>query len=132
LTDANGQPATLEVVSAILAGATVKRTATALDDGSLLAIDLLPDDHPYLCSPCFRLHVCGVAERMALLSSTCTCIVYSDGADEDEEIQRCLHRLAATGMQDERYMLRWLALVGPQLGLAISPSAFNKAFTSTL
>jgi hypothetical protein len=64
------------------------------------------EEHPFLHMPCLCVHVCGVGECLAALAA------------------------AAGGGRDEAdlgagpYLARWLALVGPALGLRVSPQLF--------
>jgi hypothetical protein len=61
---------------------------------------LTPEAHPISGAPCWSMHVCQLSEIMKMIS----------GADEE--------------LCGDLYMLRWLALVGPHIGLQLSPAYY--------
>lgn len=63
----------------------------------------IAEEHPYYGYPCFTLHVCGIEKLMQhLASSTVSSCPGDDGC----------------------YLLRWLTMVGPTIGLVITPHFF--------
>jgi hypothetical protein len=77
-------------------------TAAAAAGGAEYGVE----EHPFLHTPCLCVHVCGVGECLAALAAAA-----EGGRDE-----------AALGAGP--YLARWLALVGPALGLRVSPQLF--------
>ena len=74
------------------------------------------EEHPLLQTPCLCVHVCGVGECMAALTVAGGGGGGAGDGDEEEE-----------GEGGGPYMARWLALVGPALGLRMTPHLFVAA-----
>jgi hypothetical protein len=72
--------------------------------------------HPATGLPCFTLHPCATAARMASLLQSRKCPSTAAAA------------AAPSNRGDGRYLLAWLAMVGPAVGLAVSPCFFANRF----
>ena len=80
------------------------------------------EEHPFLGSPGLCLHVCGLSERMELLGVTSSTSADRDKGYKDKDDQMRVKEEAA-GM----YLLRWFAVVGPTIGMPISPTFYRQA-----
>jgi hypothetical protein len=102
--DASGGLLTLDKFQSAVRGAHCAQEPsnyTAADKRHYEFGTLTPEAHPISGAPCWSMHVCQLSEIMKMIS----------GAEEDH--------------YGGLYMLRWLALVGPHIGLQLSPAYYN-------
>ena len=101
------------------------------------------EEHPYLTIPCLCLHVCGVRECMAMLDLSTPSAMSSsvipnimgmaDNSDSSSSISSSSNNTDNETRSDiycDTYLLRWFSLVGPTIGLNISPQLFAKLSSS--
>ena len=105
------------------------------------------EEHPYLTIPCLCLHVCGVRECMSMLDlsrpqerqfapstvSDMTGIIdnnHSSSGGSNNNSNGDNSNNTDDSASSDMYLLRWFSLVGPAIGLHISPQLFAAKLSS--
>ena len=140
---------TQSLVSRVFHSPTIGGTDAKKDTKEENHIQFTFEEHPYLTIPCLCLHVCGVRECMAMLdlsrpqerkfapsavrdmtgitdnnhsSSSSSSSSSDSSSNTDGDNSNNTDDSASSDM----YLLRWFSLVGPAIGLHISPQLFAK------
>mmetsp|Transcript_11691 Transcript_11691/g.26290 ORF Transcript_11691/g.26290 Transcript_11691/m.26290 type:complete len:123 (-) Transcript_11691:442-810(-) len=93
---------------------------------------LEPDLHPLSSLPCLCPHICALQEAMGLLDASDSGVGVGVAAHQSQSQQPQQQRQTQQQQQYNHpsqqshrlWLLRWLALLGPCVGIRLSPQAF--------
>lgn len=71
--------------------------------------EIIAEEHPLKKTPHFVLHICGIGERLQVM-------------DEIDKGQRAEELSLSSSLS---YFIKWLALVGPKIGIPLPPNLFQ-------
>ena len=135
---------TQELVARVFYRPTISDTDTSEDTKEKNHVQFAFEEHPYLTMPCLCLHVCGVRECMTMLEPSAqnaqhlappaklalSATLDIIGMGDNSSINNNNDNNTDDGASSDIYLLRWFSLVGPAIGLNISPLLFAKLFSS--